>query len=87
VLGAYRPEDVATFVTYLVSDEADNVNGCIFEVFKNRVAIFTEPQPLEQVLWKEGPWTPEELAKVMPETLTRGREREKYPKTLPYVFD
>ena len=87
LMDEYRPEDVAAFVTYLVSDTADNVNGCIFEVFKNRVAIFTEPQPLEQVLWKDGPWTPEELAKVMPETLTRGREREVYPKTLPYVFD
>jgi NAD(P)-dependent dehydrogenase (short-subunit alcohol dehydrogenase family) len=87
LMDEYRPEDVAAFVTYLVSDEADNVNGCIFEVFKNRVAIFTEPQPLEQVLWKEDRWTPEELAKVMPETLTRGREREVYPKTLPYVFD
>jgi len=87
LMDEYRPEDVAAFVTYLVSDAADNVNGCIFEVFKNRVAIFTEPQPLEQVLWKDGPWTPEELSRVMPETLTRGREREVYPKTLPYVFD
>ena len=87
LMDEYRPEDVAAFVTYLVSKEADNVNGCIFEVFKNRVAIFTEPQPLEQVLWKDGPWTPEGLAKVMPETLTRGRDREKHPKTLPYVFD
>ncbi|MFC1840147.1 SDR family NAD(P)-dependent oxidoreductase [Thermodesulfobacteriota bacterium] len=87
LMDEYRPDDVAAFVTYLVSEAADNINGCIFEVFKNRVAIFTEPQPLEQVLWKDGRWTPEELAKVMPETLTRGREREVYPKTLPYVFD
>lgn len=87
LMDEYRPENVAAFVTYLVSDAADNVNGCIFEVFKNRVAIFKEPQPLEQVLWKDGPWTPEELARVIPETLTRGREREVYPKTLPYVFD
>lgn len=87
LMDEYRPEDVAAFVSYLVSDVADNINGCIFEVFKNRVAIFTEPQPLEQVLWKEDRWTPEELAKVMPETLARGREREVYPKTLPYVFD
>ncbi|MBN2419785.1 MAG: SDR family NAD(P)-dependent oxidoreductase [Deltaproteobacteria bacterium] len=82
-----RPEDVASFVTYLVSEQAGNINGCIFEVFKNRVGIFTEPQPLEQVLWKDGRWTPEEFARVMPETLTRGKEREVYPKTLPYIFD
>lgn len=82
-----RPEDVATFVTYLASEQAGNINGCIFEVFKNRVGIFTEPQPLEQVLWKDGRWTPEELSRVMPETLTRGKQREVYPKTLPYIFD
>lgn len=52
---------------------AGNINGCIFEVFKNRVGIFMEPQPLEQVLWKDGRWTPEEFERVMPETLTRGK--------------
>lgn len=82
-----KPEDVATLVTYLASEQAGNINGCIFEVFKNRVGVFTEPQPLEQVLWKDGRWTPEELARVMPETLTRGKQREVYPKTLPYIFD
>jgi NAD(P)-dependent dehydrogenase (short-subunit alcohol dehydrogenase family) len=82
-----KPEDVATLVTYLASEQAGNINGCIFEVFKNRVGIFTEPQPLEQVLWKDGRWTPDELARVMPETLTRGKQREVYPKTLPYIFD
>ena len=82
-----KPEDVAAFVTYLVNESAGNINGCMFEVFKNRVGIFMEPQPLEQILWKDGRWTPEEFSKVMPETLTRGREREVYPKTLPYIFD
>ena len=82
-----KPEDVASFVAYLVSETAGNINGCIFEIFKNRVGIFTEPQPLEQVLWKDSRWTPEEFAKVMPETLTRGKEREVHPKTLPYIFD
>ncbi len=82
-----KPEDVASFVTWLASEGAGNVNGCIFEVFKNRVGIFKEPQPLEQVLWKDGRWTPEDFLKVMPETLTRGREREVYTKTLPYIFD
>ena len=82
-----KPEDVASFVAWLASEGAGNVNGCIFEVFKNRVGIFKEPQPLEQVLWKDGRWTPEEFSRVMPETLTRGEEREVYPKTLPYIFD
>ncbi len=83
----YRPEDVAALVIYLVSEPADNINGCIFEVFKGRVGIFTEPQPLAQVLWKDGHWTPEELMKALPETLTRGESREVFPNTLPYIFD
>jgi len=56
-------------------------------MLKNRVGIFTEPQLLAQVSWKDGCWTPEEFARGLPETLTRGKEREVYPKTLPYIFD
>ena len=83
----YKPEDVAALVIYLVSEAADNINGCIFEVFKGRVGIFTEPQPLGQVLWKDGRWAPEELMKTLPETLTRGESREVFPNTLPFIFD
>lgn len=82
-----RPEDVAALVIYLVSEPADNINGCIFEVFKGRVGIFTEPQPLSQVVCKDGHWTPEELMKTLPETLTRGESREVFPNTLPFIFD
>lgn len=83
----YRPEDVAALVIYLASEAADPVNGCIFEVFKGRVGIFAEPQSLAQVLWKDGRWTPEELMKALPETLTRGESREVFPNTLPFIFD
>ena len=86
-MAEYHPEDVAALVIYLVSEPADSINGCIFEVFKGRVGIFTEPQPLAQVLWKDGRWTPEELMKTLPETLTRGESREVFPNTLPYIFD
>ncbi len=70
------PEDVADLVVYLASEEADNVNGCVFEVWHGHIGIYTDPPPVEQVLAKEGRWTPEELVKAMPETLTKDKTRE-----------
>jgi 3-oxoacyl-[acyl-carrier protein] reductase len=76
-----RPEDVAALVVYLASESADHINGCIFEVWRGHVGIFTEPPPVQEVLKKEGSWTTEELAKAMPQTLTKGRSREKFAET------
>lgn len=85
-VGVNLPVDVAALVTYLVSEAADHINGCIFEVFHGHVGIFVDPPPVSQVLRKEGTWTPEELMKAIPETLTAGRSREVFPSTLPAVF-
>lgn len=74
-----RPEDVAALVTYLATEKADNINACIFEVWHGHVGIFDDPPPVKQVLWKEGTWTVEELAEVMPATLTDGKTRELPP--------
>lgn len=73
------PEDVASLVTYLASELTDNVNGCVFEVWHGHIGIYTDPPPVAQVLWKEGRWTPEELAETMPGTLTRDKVRELPP--------
>lgn len=81
---ANRPEDIAALVVYLASESADHINGCIFEVWRGHVGIFVDPPPVEQVLWKDGRWTPEELMNIMPETLTRDKAREKFPPTLPF---
>jgi multifunctional beta-oxidation protein len=83
---ANQPEDVAALATYLVSEAADHINGCIFEVFHGHVGIFVEPAPIEKVLKKDGSWTAEELAKAIPATLTTGRSREVFPFTLPDIF-
>jgi NAD(P)-dependent dehydrogenase (short-subunit alcohol dehydrogenase family) len=83
---ANKPEDVAALAAYLVSEAADHINGCIFEVFHGHVGIFVEPAPVKKVLDKEGSWTPEELMKAIPETLTAGRSREVFPFTLPDLF-
>ncbi|HEY98349.1 MAG TPA: SDR family NAD(P)-dependent oxidoreductase [Dehalococcoidia bacterium] len=83
---ALRPEDVAALVTYLASESADHINGCVFEVWRGHVGIFVEPPPVAQVLWKDGHWTPEELQQTIPGTLTKGRSREDLPYTLPWFF-
>jgi hypothetical protein len=67
-----RPEDIAALVTFLVSEQAGNINGRIFEVWNGHVGIFVEPPPVQQVINKEGSFTPEELAKIIPETLAKG---------------
>jgi multifunctional beta-oxidation protein len=78
-----QPEDVAALATYLVSDAADHINGCIFEVLHGHVGIFVEPPPVAGSITKDGTWTAEELMKVIPVQLTAGRSREVFPFTLP----
>jgi NAD(P)-dependent dehydrogenase (short-subunit alcohol dehydrogenase family) len=76
-----RPEDVAALVVYLASEQADHINGCIFEVWRGHVGIFIEPPPVQEVLKKDGNWTTGELAVAIPRTLTKGRSREKFAET------
>ena len=83
---ANKPEDVAALATYLVSEAADPINGCIFEVFHGHVGIFVEPAPLKKALTKDGSWTAEELMEQIPKVLTKGRSREEFPFTLPDIF-
>jgi len=81
---ANLPEDVAVLVVYLASEAADHINGCIFEVYNGHVGIFEEPPPVKQVIWKDGHFTPEELADIIPQTLTKDQSREEFPNTLPF---
>ncbi|MBN2242379.1 MAG: SDR family NAD(P)-dependent oxidoreductase [Acidobacteria bacterium] len=82
----HQPEDVAALATYLVSESADPINGCIFEVFHGHVGIYVEPPPLAKELTKEGRWTPEELREAIARELTAGRSRQVFPETLPDMF-
>jgi len=77
-----RPEDVASLVVYLVSEQADHINGCIFEVWRGHVSLFQEPPPVQKVLQKKGSWTTEELAKAIPQTLTKDRTRQEFAEVL-----
>ncbi len=81
-----QPEDIAPLVVYLASEQAGSVNGCIFEVWRGHVGIFVDPPPVEQVVWKDGRWTPEELMEILPQTLTRGRSGTVLPHTMPFFM-
>jgi NAD(P)-dependent dehydrogenase (short-subunit alcohol dehydrogenase family) len=83
---ANQPEDVAELATYLVSEAAGDINGCIFEVLHGHIGIFVDPPPIENEIDKEGLWTAEELMQIIPEKLTKGRSRDKFPFTLPAMF-
>ncbi len=76
-----RPEDVASLVVYLASEQAGHINGRIFEVWHGHVSMFIEPPTVKEVLKKDGSWTTEELAKLIPQTLTKGLSREKFEET------
>ena len=79
-----RTEDVAVLVIYLVSEAADHINGCIFEVYGGHVGIYEEPPPVKQVLWKDGHFTSEELSEIIPQTLTKRMVRDDFPNPLPF---
>jgi NAD(P)-dependent dehydrogenase (short-subunit alcohol dehydrogenase family) len=66
------PEDICPLVIYLVSEQAKNVSCCVFDVHRSYVAIYDNPTQKSQTLTKkEGSFTHEELAKLLPLTLTK----------------
>ena len=77
-----KPEDVACLVAYLVSEMADHISGCIFEVWRGHVGIFQEPPAVLHVVQKQGSWTTEELMEAVPQKLTKGQQREVFPEIL-----
>ena len=81
-----QPEDISPLVVYLASEGAGNVSGCIFEVWRGHVGIFVDPPPVDQVIWKDGRWTVDELMKVLPDTLVRGKSLDDLPHTMPFFM-
>ena len=62
------PDDVAPMVAWLASDEAAGVTGMIFHTVGNRVSVMNHPEP-HRSIHKDGRWTVEELAAIIPETI------------------
>jgi 3-oxoacyl-[acyl-carrier protein] reductase len=64
-------EDIAPIVIYLASDHAANINGQVLAATGGRISIYALPTPLKSI-YKKGRWTFEELASVIPSTLSAG---------------
>ena len=65
------PEQVAPMTVWLCTDDAWNVNGKIFHVAGGVVALAHEETPYRQIQ-REGAWTVEELATLVPNSLMAG---------------
>ena len=65
------PAHVAPMVAYLCTDQAWDINGCVFYVGSGRVSLAHEAQPLRSINKPER-WSVAELAELVPAELMRG---------------
>ena len=68
------PEDIAPMVVYLLSDQAKEVTGQVYSVVGGKIAVWDQPEEV-RAMYKDGRWTPEEIAETLPGTV--GTERLK----------
>ncbi len=70
------PEHVVAAVVYLATEEAANINGQVIGASRGRVALYSWPTEING-LYKEGIWTPQELVKMFPSTLSRSLQKRR----------
>ena len=66
------PETVTPFLIYLCTDEAADINGQVFDVTGNNIALYSEPVKIKEIDKEEGLWTVEELIELVPKVLLEG---------------
>src|ERR1700733_12567342 len=63
---------------FLLTPEADEINGCVLRNGGGKISRFTHPQET-MVVWrdyeKEGPWTVDQLRRILPGTLFAGSKK------------
>ena len=64
------PEDIAPVVAYLCTDEAKDINGQMFFIQGGQISLLNNPYA-SRTMQKMGPWTVEEIARLLPQTLTK----------------
>ncbi len=72
------PEQVAAMVTYLATEEAWNVNGKVFFVSGGSISLAYE-EDMGRAINKDGMWSIDELAAVLPRGLLSGVENPAPP--------
>ena len=65
----WAPEDVAPFAAFLASDAAAHINGQVFLVYGNTIALLSQPRLLKTLFKPEGFFSVEELRELLPKTL------------------
>ncbi len=63
------PETVAPFIVYMCTDAAADINGQVFDVTGNNIAIYSEPVKKKTITKPAGVWSVEELIQQMPQVL------------------
>ncbi|MBA7625431.1 putative short-chain type dehydrogenase/reductase [subsurface metagenome] len=73
------PETVTPFIIYLCTDEAADINGQVFDVTGNNIAIYSEPVKKKVLGKEEGLWSVEELSEQVPKVLLEGYQNPAPP--------
>lgn len=75
--GAPPPEFVPPMLVYLASDDAAHVSGMVFETIGSSIGVYSHPSVVQRVHKDPdtGPWTQEELRRVLPESILAGPTR------------
>ncbi len=64
------PETVAPLIVYLCTEEAADINGQVFDIDGNNIALYSNPTKIRTIFKERGLWTVEELARLVPKSLT-----------------
>jgi NAD(P)-dependent dehydrogenase (short-subunit alcohol dehydrogenase family) len=67
-------EDIAPMVVYLLSDQAREITGQVYSVAGGKIAVWNQPVET-RAMYKEGRWSPEEIAAKLPTTVGVERMR------------
>ena len=66
------PKYITGGLLFLLTEEADKINGCVIRAGGGKVSRFTHPED-SMVVWrdyeKDGPWTVDQLRQILPSTL------------------
>jgi len=72
-------EAIGPFIAYLCTEEARHINGKVFDVKGNQIAVYSDPVKERLIYKEEGLWTIEELIQVVPNYLLPSKEDLEFP--------